>query len=217
MGLFNVLGGEAGGQAAGAAAMLPYYDNAKALYDPYRTGGLADYDTYRSNVSNMGNMLGQYGNPAAYQWGQAGLSPNEAYQNLMAPYTTSPQAQYQTEQMQKAADRGASASGMLGSGSYFDALQRNQQNIIAEDQDRWLRNQMGVSQQQTGQIQNFQQQQQQYNSMMQYLTQLGFDATAAQAMIEQAKAQPAGMQAQGESNAWGNIINTGIGLAGGFF
>ena len=90
MGLMNVLGGASGGKAAGAEASMQYYDNAQRMYDPYRTGGLADYNTYRGNVSDMGSMLSGFGNPAAYQWGQASLSPYDAYQNMMSGYTTSP-------------------------------------------------------------------------------------------------------------------------------
>lgn len=210
----NLFGGAPDGQAAGAGAALPYYDNALGYMRPYQQNGLNDYNRYRGEINSQGDMLSQYGNPAAYQWSQAGLSPYDAYQNMMSGYMTSPQAKYQTDQMQKAADRGASASGMLGSGSYFDSLQRNQQDIIAQDQQQWLGNMMGVNQQQMGQIQNFQGQQGDYFNRMKGLTDLGYNAANGMSQIEMQKAMAAAQQAQGERDASGNMLGGLAGLAG---
>ena len=157
MGLLDTVFG--GGQANAGKAQAAGYGKAMDYMNPYYQGGLADYNRYRSDVGNQGDMLGRYGNPADYAWSNAGISPQEYYQKLMSGYTTSPQAQYQTDQMQKAAQRAGSASGMTGSGTFFDQIQRNQQDIIAQDQDRWLGNMQGVNNQQMGFLNNFQGQQ----------------------------------------------------------
>lgn len=209
--------GAPGGQMAGANASLGGYDKALGYMNPYVNGGLEDYNRYRGDVGGKGDMLSGYGNLADYQWRQAALSPQEAYQNKMAGYATSPQAQYQTQQMQQAADRGGSASGMLGSGTYFDKLQRNQQDIIAQDQDRWFNNMNTQENQAMQGIQNFQGQEADYLNRMKGLTDLGFDAAGQAAQMEMQKAQAEAAAAQGKSNGFGNLMNMGAGIAGTYF
>ncbi len=214
MSMLGVIGRAEGGQMDGANAAIPGYNRAIGYMTPYTQGGLDDYNRYRGDVGGYGDMLSGYGNPADYAWRNAGLSPQEAYQNMMSGYTSSPQAQYQTDQMQKSADRGASASGMMGSGTYFDKLQRGQQDIVAQDQDRWMNNLMGVGNQQMGQLNNFQGQQNNYWDRMNGLTNLGFNAAGQASQMEMQKAQMEAQAAQGKSGAIGNAINMGAGLAG---
>lgn len=214
MGLLDTVFG--GGQANAGRAQAAGYGKAMDYMNPYYQGGLADYNKYRGAVGSKGDLLGQYGNPADYAWKSAGLSPQEYYQNLMGGYAQSPQAQYQTDQMQKAAQRGASASGMTGSGTFFDSLQRNQQDIIAQDQDRWLGNMLGVNNQQMGYLQNYQGQENDYMNRLNGLANMGQNSanTMGQYAIGQGNANA--MTQMGKGNTWGNMLNMGAGAAMGY-
>lgn len=214
MGLLDTVFG--GGQANAGRAQSAGYDKAMGYMNPYYQGGLADYNKYRGAVGGQGDMLAQYGNPADYAWRSAGLSPQEYYQNLMGGYTTSPQAQYQTDQMQKAAQRGASASGMMGSGTFFDSLQRNQQDIVAQDQDRWLNNMLGVNNQQMGYLNNFQGQQNDYMNRLNGLAGVGYNAANAMGQYSVGQGGANAQTELGKGNTWGNLLSMGAGAAMGY-
>lgn len=215
MGLFDRV--FAGGAEGAGNAVAGGYGNAINYMNPYYQGGTADYNRYRGEVGDKGDMLARYGNPADYQWRQGALSPYEAYEEMMAPYMMSPQAQYQIDQMQKAADRGASASGMLGSGTYFDKLQRNQQDIVAQDQDNWLKNMMGVSDQQLRQIMNFQGQEKDYLDRMYGLSNMGLNAANMMGQYAIGQGQGNAMAELGRGQGWQEAIGQGASLASSFF
>lgn len=214
MGLLDKVFG--GNQAAAGRAQAAGYGQAMDYMNPYYQGGLADYNRYRSDVGRQGDMFAQYGNPADYAWRNAGTSPQEFYQNLMKGYTTSPQAQYQTDQMQKAAQRAGSASGMTGSGTFFDQIQRNQQDIIAQDQDRWLNNMLGVNNQQMGYLNNFQGQQNDYLNRLNGLANMGFNSANNMGQYAIGQGNANAMTEMGKGNTWGNMLNFGAGAYMGY-
>jgi len=70
--------------------------------------------------------------------------PQKFYQQMMSGYQTSPQAQLQMSQAQKAANQSAAASGMLGSGAEQKGLAGYAQQLTSADQQQWLNNMMGI-------------------------------------------------------------------------
>lgn len=165
----NVLSGGAKGDASKG------YDEANRYLDPYRKGGLEDYNKYRNYADQFGKNLAPFAGAGNWQYGQINKSPMDYYNQIMQGYNQSPQAKYEQEQAMRAANAGGAASGMLGSGAYQKAIQQNASDISARDQQRYFGNVMGSNQMQMGYLNNLNNRQDQFNAMQQYLTGLGYN------------------------------------------
>lgn len=152
------------------------YDQADQYLDPYRRGGIEDYNHMRDYSNKWGDQLGQYGNAGDWMYKQINQSPVDYYNSIMKGYSESPEAKYEQEQALRASNAGASASGMMGSGAFMKGLQENAAGISNRDRDRYYGNVMNANNAQMGYLQNLQGQQAQQRAMMQYLTQLGYGA-----------------------------------------
>lgn len=152
------------------------YNDANNYLNPYRQGGMQDYNNLRSMNANWGNQLGQYGNAGDWMYKQINQSPTDYYNSIMSGYSESPEAKYEQQQALRASDAGASASGMTGSGAFMKGIQQNAADISNRDRDRYYGNVMNANNAQMGYLQNLQNQQAQQRQMQQYLTQLGYGA-----------------------------------------
>lgn len=201
-----------GGKAAGADALAEGLGQSRRDLQPYYEGGLQDYQRYRKDIAGMGDMLSQYGNPMDQFWRDASMNPDDFYDSIMGGYQESNMAKYQQEAAMRAANNGASASGMMGSGAYYDTLQQNAADISQRDMQQFFDNMMNTRQAQYGYGQNFQGQQDQYRRAMGGLADTGFNAAKSWAQIqaEIAAAQQAKEQAKAEG--WSNYIGTGLGM-----
>lgn len=150
------------------------YDQANQYLDPYRKGGVTDYNNYRNYVGQQGQNLSPWNNAGSWQYNQINQSPTDYYNHIMEGYSESPQAKYEQDQAMRAANAGSSASGMLGSGAYTKAVQQNAADIGARDQQRYFGNVQGANQMQMGYLGDLRGRQDQYNAMQQYLTTLGY-------------------------------------------
>jgi hypothetical protein len=208
MGLFDDI--FAGGQGAAADAMRSGYENANQYLQPYQQGGVQDYNSLRNYTGNMNTNLSQYGNPMDSRWRNANMSAPDYYQQLMKGYAETPQAKYEQEVAMRAANQGASASGMLGSGAYYKALQNNAADIAQRDMQRYFENILQTDTQQMGYSQNYQQQQRDLQRIMEYLTSLGYGASQGIGQNEIGIGQA---NAEGEL-ADASALNNFLGLAG---
>ena len=154
------------------------YDTANANLYPYAHGGINNYNEIEDYAKNWGNNLNHYGNPGDWMYNQINKSPMDYYNSIMGGYSESPEAKYEQEQAYNASTRGASASGMLGSGAQLKGLQQNANDISQRDRQQYYNNVMGANQAQMGYLNNLQDQQAQYRNMMQYLTSLGYGANS---------------------------------------
>lgn len=191
------------------------YNRAEQYLNPYLQGGQQDYNSLRDYAGNQGKMLGGYGNPMDQRWKDAGMSPNAYYDKIMGGYNESPDAKYAQEQAMRAANQGASASGMLGSGAYYKGLQENANNISQRDRQQYYGNVMGADQAQQGYAQNFQGQQLQQQQLMQLLASMGYNSanTMAGNSIQQGHDRAA--QDRQNSNDWMGAISMGAKAFGG--
>lgn len=153
------------------------YDQANQFYAPYRKGGMEDYNNYRNYSQQFGKNLAPWSNAGSWQYNQINQSPVDYYNQIMQGYQESPQAKYEQQQAMNGANAAASASGMLGSGAYTKGVQQNAADIAARDQQRYYGNVMGANQMQMGYLGDYRNQQNAYNNMQQYLTNLGYGAT----------------------------------------
>lgn len=152
------------------------YDQANQYIAPYRTGGAQDYSNYRNYVGQQGQNLDQFSHSGDWQHQQINQSPTDYYNQIMGGYNESPQAKYEQEQSLRASNAGGAASGMLGSGAAQKALQQNAADISGRDQQRYFQNVGNANQMQMGYLGDLRNQQNQYNSMQQYLTGMGYGA-----------------------------------------
>lgn len=183
------------------------YSNAQAALSPWQQGGQQAFNQWQNNTTNEGNYLNQFQNMGQGQWNSTQMSPQQYYQNIMQGYQISPQAQYNMQMAQRAGNSAAAASGMMGSGAFVNAQQRNANQISQGDQQQYFDNTMGANQAQMQALQNYQQQQMWYNQMLQNQSQLGANA-ASQASQNSMN--------NGQQNAyWDNQgLNNMAGLAG---
>lgn len=172
MGLFSGISNFLSGGARDEAAAG--YDEANRMIQPYRKGGLADYQAYRDYVNQNQQTLAPYQGAGANQWAILNQSAPDYYNQIMQGYAESPQARYEREQALRASNAGGAASGMLGSGAQLKALQENAADVSARDQQRYFGNVLGANQAQMGALANLQGRQDQQSAMMQYLTSLGY-------------------------------------------
>lgn len=192
------------------------YENAQNYMDPYYQGGLNAYNQYNNDLSNIGNQLNHYGNPANWMWGNINQNPADFYQQLMKGYAETPQAEYEQQQMMKAATQGGAASGQLGGGQFYKDLQQNAADITRRDQDRYLNNVMGVNNQQMNYLNDYRGVQGQYLNGMNGLANMGQQAAGQQGQY--AIGQGYGnAQASAAASPW---VNGALGIGGtasGFF
>lgn len=152
------------------------YRDANNNFTPYTTGGATDYNTLRSRTANQGNNLDRFSNAGDWMYSHINESPNDYYQGIMGGYSESPEAKYAQEKAYNASTRGASASGMLGSGAQLRELQENANRISQGDKQQYFNNAMTSGNQQFNALGNLQGQQDQLQQMLQYLTKLGYGA-----------------------------------------
>lgn len=172
------------------------YDEAQGYMRPYQQGGAADYNKYRGYVDQYGAGLNPGANIGGWQRGQINQSPQDYYNSIMKGYDQSPQAKYEQDQSVRASNAGGAASGMLGSGASQKALQQNAADISGRDQQRYFGNVMGANQMQMGYLDDYRNQQNNYNAMQQYLSNLGYGAS--------------GTMGQNSMNQGQNYINQGL-------
>lgn len=80
-----------------------------------------------------------------------GMADPQAYINkILGGYKQSPGAQFETQQGIQAANRGAAASGMLGSGAEQKALTEFGQQVSSRDMQNYLNNILGVGREYLG-------------------------------------------------------------------
>lgn len=152
------------------------YNTANQYMAPYTKAGAEDYNAFRTNVNQTGDRLAPFQNAGDWQYNHINQSPVDFYNSIMSGYTESPDAKYLQEQALKASNAGASASGMVGSGSFMKALQENAASIAQRDRQQFFNNVLDTNRTQMGYLENEQNQQSEYNRMQQYLTQLGYGA-----------------------------------------
>lgn len=147
--MFDTLAGLFGGSGAGASkAANKYLDQANQNINNFGQ----QYQNMLSPWVNSGqNALGNYQDAIMSM-----SNPQDFINNLTSQYSISPFAKYQMNQGIKAANAAGAASGMLGSGAEQEALQRMGNDIIGQDEQRYLNNLMGVWGQYTGGLNNLQ-------------------------------------------------------------
>lgn len=127
----------------GRDAIQKNFDQGLGYLDPYNQAGMAAMGQYGQALGRMGNSTG-------------------FLNNIMNQYQTSPQAAYQSREMQRASNNAAAAGGQLGSPAEQMAMSRYQQGITSNDQQNWINNNLGINNQ--------------YLSGLQGLTGMGFNA-----------------------------------------
>lgn len=152
------------------------YNEANSYFQPYQKGGLANFNQMQDYAGKWGNDLHQFDHAGDWQYNHINESPNEYYDSIMGGYSESPEAKYAQQKAFDASSRGASASGMVGSGAFMKGLQENANQISQGDRQQYYNNVIGSNNAQMGALQNLQGQQGNYRQMMQYLTSLGYGA-----------------------------------------
>ena len=178
-----------------AGAAMPYLEQIPGTISPY-------YQPYIDTGLNAMNQY--YGN--ASQWATPqGASQN--YNDIAAGYSTSPYAQYQTDQMEQAAAQSAAASGQAGTPAQQAAVENQANQISSRDEQAYINSILGTEMQgQQG---------------LGKLTGMGYNAsdTLAQMLAKnlgaEAGLQYAGQTGQNLHNAQqGNMWATLLGLGG---
>lgn len=108
------------------------------------------WDKYRRDLTGTPTMLDNYYNPylsydesfrTPYKNALQSLMNPTAFENsIMSQYQTSPAAQYQMDQAQKANERAAAAGGIAGTPAEMQALDKNIQGIAAQGQQQYYQN-----------------------------------------------------------------------------
>lgn len=216
-------GGAGGGGKSGSG-------KGGSVANQYSGGGVNAANDMQNAFGNMEGQVSGAMNPWTsggsnwlnqYAQGLQGMSDPQSFINkMMQGYQESPQAKYQVQQGIKTANAADTASGMLGSGAEQTALQQQGQGIVANDQQNYLNNAMGVYNQYLGGMGGLQQQSMGANEWTQnLLSQLGTQAAQAQAQGDQAQAQgknaAAGGLGSGKSGGGKGGASGGKGGAGG--
>lgn len=193
MGLLDSIGGVASSLFGQSPDYSGGFQKAQQQFKPYTEAGARALGGLENYIGQRGKTLSQYGEPADWMYGQIGATPQEFYQTLMTGYEESPQYQQQLAAMEKAIANAAAASGMTGSGSFYDTWQRGAKDILSADQQQWLENMLRSTQQQQSYLGDFRGQQAQYLQAMQNLAQMGLGAAGSmgQAQIGEAQARAA--------------------------
>lgn len=202
-----------GGQVKASKDQQAGYARANQYFNPYYQTGQQQFNNLNDYANQQGQMFGgqgQYGNPMDWSWKHAGEDPGQFNNDIMSGYNQSQWAKNTQGQLDDATNRGASASGMLGSGAYMKALQGNANNINQADQQQYYNNVMGGYGQQQQAGQNYQNQQSKYTDLMKYLSDMGFDAAGKMAgnSISSSTAQAHGDEAK--QDAYNQMISAAI-------
>jgi hypothetical protein len=205
MGLLSTVGNVASSLFGKTPDYSEGYRQAQEQMKPYTEAGQRALQGMEGYLGQRARTLGQYGEPADWMYRQIGATPQEYYQTLMGGYEESPQYQQQLAAMEKAIANAAAASGMTGSGSFYDMWQRGAKDILSADQQQWLENMLRSTQQQQSYLGDFRGQQAQYLQAMQNLAQMGQGAagTMGQAQIGEAQAKAA-------SDPLGGLLGAGL-------
>ena len=193
----GMIGSLAGPLIGGAASSLfgktpdfsQGYRQAQEQLKPYTEAGARGLEGMEGYLGEQAQTLGQYGQPADWMYRQMGASPQDFYQTLMGGYEESPQYQQQLEAMERAIANAAAASGMTGSGSFYDTWQRGAKDVLAADQQQWLENMLRSTQQQQSYLGDYRGQQAQYLQGMQNLAGMGQGAAGSMGQAQIAEAQ----------------------------
>lgn len=179
MGLFDKISDVLSG--GGRSDVDKGYDRSRELLDPYIHGGREDYDRLRRETGERGDYYNRFGNAGDYMYNHINQSPNSYYDEIMGGYSESPEAKYLTDQANRAATFGASASGMMGSGAFQRSLQENAARIASNDRQRYFNNVMGVGDTQFRNLENLQNQEARNQQMRQWLASMGYGASGSAA------------------------------------
>lgn len=168
-----------------------------ALENMFSGGAYQGYTNANNTLEGVAGNFGNIINPYI----QAGTNAIPAYQNmisqmsnpsqyitqLMQGYQLTPQAQYAEQQGIRGANAAAAAGGMAGSGAEQKELERLTQGITQQDQQQYLMNRLGISNEALSGLNNLigtgEKGAKQYGSVMSKLA----DA-ASQAQVGQAEA-----------------------------
>ena len=112
------------GYQNGINAVNQSYNNATGFMNPYNQMGMNEMGQYQSGVNAMSN-------------------PN-FYNNLMAGYSQSPQAQLQLQQGNNGINAAAAASGTLGSTPEMQQMSQFNQQVSNGDMQQYANNKLGV-------------------------------------------------------------------------
>lgn len=205
-----------GGKQQAGQDLKQGYEQANQYLQPYYDGGTQDYNTYRGRVAGQGQQLDQYGNPANQFWNNASLNPDNYYDQLMGGYSESPMAKNEQANAMRAANQGAAASGLLGSGAYFNGLQQNAADISSRDMQNYYNNILSANDRQFGYAQNFQGQQNDYMNRMRGLADIGYYSAGQMGQNAIGAAQAQAQSDEGEGDMWGNMLGTGLNMAGNY-
>lgn len=112
-----------------------YTQKANDILNPYYQAGIGQTGTLQSIIQRM-------------------LNPNQFNKDLMAGYSSSPQAQHQIAIGNDAATNAALASGSAGSTPFLNKINEQSQAIANRDQQQYLQNQLGIFNQGAGMASN---------------------------------------------------------------
>lgn len=175
--------------------MKQYYGQATGYMQPFYNSGTQALGDYQKALSGMSN-------------------PQQFYQQMMQGYNTSPQAQFQQEQAQKASNQAAAAGGTLGGGAQQKSLADYTQQLTSRDQQQYLNNMLGIHGQYMGGLSGLEQQG--YGSagqMGNWAMNTGNELSNLMSQIGQSKAYGDISKGTGLSGLLGGLTG---GLAGGF-
>jgi hypothetical protein len=135
-GIFNKSGADNLGSniRQGMGDITNYANQGLAFLDPYNQAGQAALGQYSQALNGMSN-------------------PVDYVNNIMGQYKQSPQSQFNTQEMLRAANNASAASGQLGSPAEQMAISRYQNQIDSTDQQQFLNNALGVNSQYMGGLQ----------------------------------------------------------------
>lgn len=188
------------------------YDQSQQYLNPYMQGGNQMFSQLQGYTNQLQNNLSQYGTePADYMYRQINQSPMTYYNTIMGSYSESPEAKYMQQQALRAADAGASASGMMGSGAFFKGIQQNANDIAQRDRNNYFGNIMNTNNMQMQYLGDYRNQQNAYRNMLMFGSNLGYGAAGQMSnnAMEYAK-----MQQQQDQINQANAMGMG-GLFGG--
>lgn len=205
MGLLSSVGNVASSLFGKTPDYSEGYRKAQEQLQPYTEAGQRALQGMEGYLGQRGRTLSQYGEPADWMYRQIGATPQEYYQTLMGGYEESPQYQQQLAAMEKAIANAAAASGMTGSGSFYDTWQRGAKDILSADQQQWLENMLRSTQQQQSYLGDYRGQQAQYLQAMQNLAQMGLGAAGGMG-----EAQIGEAQARASSDPLAGLLGAGL-------
>jgi len=173
--------------------------------------GIARFDPYAASGAGANTMLGN----------ALGLNGAEGNEAATEAFQAGPGFQFTLDNALKAAERGASAGGMLASGNTLAALQDRGANVANQEYGSWLDRLSGLSGQgltaagaQQGGDTNL-------ANLFQNTTEqrLGLDTGVTQGILGQNNQYAQGKEAQtaAKGSFLGGLMNTGLGMLGSFF